>query len=841
MALVVTFRVPCGTCKLLIHGYGTPAVDQNYVNSDIKRILESAITDGVQPVAVEITATMPTERINLSLNDANARKVVALAKMLGIPNSVACQQLIMAVAEKGGAQSEDALPAGAELLEDAWRATGKDVRVAQAQVYVDLNDALSDGGVGMVEASTGTGKTLAMIMAAENRLRATPESRVVIATPTIALMRQFAHTHMELTASGFAVSPIRCILGRREFVSPAEVNEILHKAKYTEYWDRVSAWVKEGGLPSEGSPVEQRWMVHSLLEVAPGFPAEACMLPDTPDADDPGWVEYQHQFNHAEHAESEILLCTHAMLSISTRLRLFAASRDQDFIKLKKHESALFHRMDKEKDAGSRKAINEDIAYSRAVRMAHAAEITHNSGKLPPFRYLMVDEAHLLESIMSSSNASYVSLNNLLRVAESCHKEGLGITKERLGLLQKDMTALHVLATQDDVLLDGSHKHSEPARAILRRIASNCATKGKDKELSAQQKYLLNKLRYDCVILESAIADNQSMRSMLRFSPVREFPQVLVGSSSVSGLMEALWGSVKAAACVSATLYLRREGGFSAGYQRILLNIPQHRLREYKPVTPAWVFTPVQGVWMPAASKTDVVTGEERRWLRPPTRSDKFANDEARAAFEGLWLDDVADAVRDIHSSAAGGVLVLMTSYDAIRKLAAKLPEDLLNQSIVASADESIAVQSRGFMFLSKQGHKPLWLATGAAWTGLDIGGHEPWQTAFGEKIPAEFDNVLTDLVIPRIPYGLNKSLTHSHRVATSPAIPWEILDTMFRLKQGFGRLIRRIGLPNTRRLFLLDGRIHEGKFAHVHAQIEMLLKPYKKELFDTVHVPDTV
>jgi len=135
------------------------------------------------------------------------------------------------------------------------------------------------------------------------------------------------------------------------------------------------------------------------------------------------------------------------------------------------------------------------------------------------------------------------------------------------------------------------------------------------------------------------------------------------------------------------------------------------------------------------------------------------------------------------------------------------------------------------FMYLSKQGHKPLWLATGAAWTGLDIGGHEPWQALFGEKIPADLDNVLTDLVIPRIPYGLNKSLTHSHRVSTRPGIPWEILDTMFRLKQGFGRLIRRMGLPGNRRLFLLDGRIHEKAFAGVVAQINMLLKPYKREV----------
>lgn len=831
MALVVTFRVPAHVCKLLIHGYGTPAVDQNYIKADIKRILESAINEGLPPLVQEIAATTPTERINLSLNDANARKVVALATGLGVPNSIACQQLVMAAADAGAMQMEDALPSGVELLEEAWKATGKDVRVAQAQVYADLNDALSDGGVGMVEAATGTGKTLAMVLAAEKLLRATQESRVVIASPTISLIRQFANTHRELEVSGFSVHPIRCILGRREFVCPSEIIEVSKKAEYAEFRDRVHEWMKDGGLPTPNSPIQQRWLVHSLLEILPGFPAEACILPDTPDDDDPGWVEYRHQFDHAEHETQEILLCTHAMLSISTRLKLFAASRDQTFVELRKHESLLIGRMRDEESADIKKTIKEDLTSTQATRLAHGAEITQNSGRLPPFRYLMVDEAHQLESIMSSSNANYVSLNSLLSAAQACHEAKLGISMEKLKHIRADLAQIKALSTQSEILMDGSQAYSDKARVLLERVASNCHVTGKRKDLTPQQSVLMNRLKYDRLILESAISGKSGLRAVLRFSPIREFPQVFVGSSTVNGLMEALWGSVKAAACVSATLYLRREGGFSAGYLRAILNIPAHRLHEYKPVSPAWVYTPVQAVWTTELCEVEGLKGKKRTWLRPPTRSDKFVDDQQRADFERLWIDDVADAIQHIHATSAGGVLVLMTSYDSIAKLASKLPDDLLDIAIVGSPKESIFAQSHGFMHLSKQGHKPLWLATGAAWTGLDIGGHEPWQALFGEKIPADMDNVLTDLVIPRIPYGLNKSLTHSHRVSARPGIPWEMLDTMFRLKQGFGRLIRRMGLPDNRRLFLLDGRIHEKAFAGVMAQINMLLKPYKREV----------
>lgn len=86
--------------------------------------------------------------------------------------------------------------------------------------------------------------------------------------------------------------------------------------------------------------------------------------------------------------------------------------------------------------------------------------------------------------------------------------------------------------------------------------------------------------------------------------------------------------------------------------------------------------------------------------------------------------------------------------------------------------------------------------------------------------MPAEADNVLTDVVIPRLLFGLNKSVTHEYRIRNEPATPWEIIDMVLRLKQGIGCLVRRAGLPHNR-------RIHRPNFNTIRERVSLLLAPY--------------
>jgi len=181
----------------------------------------------------------------------------------------------------------------------------------------------------------------------------------------------------------------------------------------------------------------------------------------------------------------------------------------------------------------------------------------------------------------------------------------------------------------------------------------------------------------------------------------------------------------------------------------------------------------------------------------------------------------------NIKEEAAGGVLVLMTSFSSIKKMTSMLPEYIRKILVVAKPEVSIREQRRFFLNHSKQGVKPLWLAVGGAWTGLDVGGHvmEP-------KIPHGEDNVLTDLVISKFPFGANRSMTHMARMQRNSTIQWELLDATFRTKQGIGRLVRVHGLPKIRRIFILDNRINDQKFIGFLHTIRLITRGYKTETF---------
>ncbi len=827
MAMVVTFRVPVDTCAILVPGYGTPALDDRAIKAAIKQLISTALRNGTQPVTMDIPPSMQTVRINISLKDVEAGQIRDVSKSLGVPESVVCQRLIIGLAQSSPATLADTIPPGCELLEDAWTKTLKTARVSQAQVYLNLQDALSDGHIALVEAATGVGKTLAMILAAEDRLRTVPDSRVVISVPTLAVMRQFVASHSELVAAGFQIHPVETLFGRREFVSLDVLREIMDNPKYIDHKQAIAAWISLNGEPMPDSPFEKPWLAATLRRIAPGFPVEACSIPDVPNETDPGYLAYAQQFDHRDRDAQEILLCTHAMLSISTKHRHWGARRSETYRDMRNQEVALMKSIKATEDPSDKAKLRSTLQERENARLLYGAEISQDMGKLPPFRYLIIDEAHLLESAMSSANAAYLSIHSLVKKASDCHKAGLGITAKKLEAVKAAATRLQSIASyakDDSTALNEDSKASVLAReALIELLDAITLGRSKKKGLTTAQQLLIRQLEYGQAILRTALLSHgPSIRSSVKFSPVREFPQIHVGANRVDGLLASLWASVKAAACVSATLYVAKKDGFSSNYQRRILSIPDERAKDYAPVVPLWMFEAVKGVALPSYSEP----------VQPPSRGEKLSSTEF-AQREEKWLTDVSKHVAEIRSTAAGGTLVLMTSYESIKKLSKIMQLAGHDNLVIASVDASLAEQSIAFLKLAQGGCKPLWFATGAAWTGLDIGGHEPLRDLLKqESLPASEDNVLTDLVIPRLPFGINKSLTHEHRILSDPRMPWELLDMLFRMKQGLGRLIRREGLPNNRLIFFLDSRIYNSNMTFVHEQIELMFRGYKRLVY---------
>ena len=88
---------------------------------------------------------------------------------------------------------------------------------------------------------------------------------------------------------------------------------------------------------------------------------------------------------------------------------------------------------------------------------------------------------------------------------------------------------------------------------------------------------------------------------------------------------------------------------------------------------------------------------------------------------------------------------------------------------------------------------------------------------------------LLTDLVIPALPFGMNRTLTHMQRVENAGFVA-EKQSALFMLRQGIGRLIRRPGLKH-RRIWVLDGRLaHPGTQAVVQ-EAKGMLSSYERRL----------
>jgi CRISPR type IV-associated DEAD/DEAH-box helicase Csf4 len=250
------------------------------------------------------------------------------------------------------------------------------------------------------------------------------------------------------------------------------------------------------------------------------------------------------------------------------------------------------------------------------------------------------------------------------------------------------------------------------------------------------------------------------------------------------------------------------------------LNIDGAWGRPVSSVQPGWLYSPTT-LFLP--------DGTAAAKFRPPTAAD-FRKEEVPEGVQlerwRAWYEVMSGYIAGTWGSAAGGCVVLLSSYDKINALEARLrkqvPEEVL---VVARKGVRTTVQVQEFVRLTKAGKKPLMLGVGAMWTGVDLHGGN--HALFEETVPAAKDNVFTDLIIPMLPFGMNNTPTHLMR--TQHNMIWEFNEAALLTKQGIGRLVRREGLPRNRRLHLLDGRLLDPVFQSVTATMARILSPYER------------
>ncbi len=641
----------------------------------------------------------------------------------------------------------------------------------QNRLLLPLMTGLDNGKIVFAEGGTGLGKSRVIARCALEYLAARKEAKVLILAPTIAILSHLVREFRHVAPADFKGSGV--VLGRSQFVSCKRLESLLSAPPpdpaLQEAWRAAAQWFDGGGKPLEecGHRLAHEfslcWLADELRRAAPTFPVDDVLLgaADEGDAADPAQAVYQALRLRAFEQEVKIVFATQAMACLNV------------------------------------------WSYLRPDRQ---------KGILPACDLLLVDEAHELEEVMARTIGSNISLLHMRQVL-------------RQGFDQSVWSKLHLTTVADEALT-----YLDQAEHVLRQIPSaglisSWDASEEDGRQAAFTKFLKIARSLDAALepftsIQESDATGSlplklfrewhlAFRQMLGgrqnvwvdFSPVIRAPRLTVGPSQLIRPFEELWASCAAAGLLSGTLYLpNADGRLSSGFLRMKLLVPRERAHEINPVHPTWNFS-IPTVHLPQASAA-------RALLYPGS-----ADDEHGTADVEKWHHAIAARLQDIGHTAAGGTLVLCCSYLDVRALSALLGENLGERLLASRGSGSLRMLGEEFIRLGRRNARPVWLATGSAWTGLDLS--DP------EAVDSADDFALTDLVVTRIPFGANKTAVHLARTKRL-GFDVECMEAALRLKQGLGRLIRRDGVMK-RRIWMLDGRSnfqHSGYFRRVFGPV---------------------
>jgi ATP-dependent DNA helicase DinG len=642
----------------------------------------------------------------------------------------------------------------------------------------------AQGGIGLAEAGTGIGKSLAYLVPAI-RWAALNGERTVVSTNTINLQEQLVRKDLPLLRRTLGI-PFRYALvkGRGNYVS-------IRRA-------RLAALNATSLFPS-GRESE----LHGIVEWMEGTTDGS--LSDLPFRPSPEvWDEVA--------SESDVCLrsrCPHFEQCFYQRSRRDAATADVLVV----NHHLLF----------------SDLAVRQGAGNFSAAAV------LPHYRRLVLDEAHNLEDTATRHLGASLSRRGFYRLLRRLEHRGKGVLPALEKALAGRPTDLLSRAALDLVQqrlrpeLEGAWKRGAAVFSALESIARGAAGGvlrledsfaehpvwsggleedlratlihldtllqgmkslreriGLDEELAASHEEQLLELRGASNRVEAAALALRStlraqgettdrvrwieFRAGGRAEPAGEEPagNVVVSAAPLAigqVLRETLWERVPTVVMTSATLATRE--GFSFARERL-------GLQDDLPVEEAIYPSPFEF---------------ERQALLLVPRDLPPPGGEN----DGPHAEATRQVVEEIAAITDGGVFVLLTSYRALRMLATDLrgtgaserwPLFVQGEAPRPHLLESFTDSGRGIL-----------LGTDSFWEGVDVPGRP-----------------LRALVIPKLPFRVPTEPVTAARVEAIEArrgnafTSYMLPHAALRLKQGFGRLIR--SSSDRGAVALLDGRV---------------------------------
>jgi ATP-dependent DNA helicase DinG len=719
---------------------------------------------------LEIAAQLYERGLGLAITDNEARELYVVVEPPAPREYVPLDGSALAGVLAPGGPLSRAHPS----YED--RPMQRDLALAIAETY-------NEGGTLLAEAGTGTGKSVAYLVPAI-RWGVQNRERTVVSTNTINLQEQLVHKDLPFLRRTLGESfRFALVKGRRNYISirraelASQTAGVLFETPQRAELDAIMQWVRS---TREGSIQD---------------------LPFQPSAE--VWDEVA--------SESDVCLrarCPHFEACFYQRARRDAASADLLVV----NHHLLF----------------SDLAVRRAAGNYSAPAV------LPPYRRLILDEAHNLEDAATSHLGATVSRRGLLRILARLDRRGRGLltaVEERLkagrdDLLQQD--ALRVIGAQLRPLVERTRQHATDLFQEMEELLATRAEavlrleEGEDgrREWAVRLEPASENL---ALVLRDLARSLDRLRERIQLDErwAESLTEQLLELQAMSGRLEATEAALRltfgpADEAVPLVRWLERRGGGNAagGAQRV--NVVAHAapidlsgaLRDalFERVDTAVLTSATLatrdgfdflrrrlglaggGLRVRETVQPSPFDYESQAVVMVPTDL-PLPRGEEGAAFDAA----TAGVVVDLAAASDGGVFVLFTSYRSLLAVAGLLrrrgvdgrwPLFVQGEAPRARLVEGFVASGRGVL-----------LGVASFWEGVDVPGHP-----------------LRGLVITKLPFMVpGEPLTAARIEAIEQDGGNSFYDYMLphaalRLKQGFGRLIRSGGDRGA--IVLLDGRV---------------------------------
>lgn len=620
----------------------------------------------------------------------------------------------------------------------------------QVAMSSNLSSVRDRGGVGFIEAPTATGKTLVI---AEHVVRHVAETRerYVIAVPTIELGHQTLASirRVQESSQAFSVTKATIVLGRQEFISEAsllDLANILQSSQKAAAAEAIRTWLEDGAPGrTESHPAYtldglERWL--DARGIAESVSAVLALGPS--DKNTAADLAYQAQFVD----DADIFIVTHAMLARDLVARFIATSRQRhaENMTVPAHLTGA----DRWLCLNNQRLLCE----------------TGDEGRLPDYRRLIVDEAHLLRDNFDTALRTGISLTALLRHVESLSKSSkkpVPAAAKKAVKEVRDALSRHVDAHGGDRI---QINWSQPGNYadLLEKLDSALGTIKTNKAPEFESEVAaISQARH---AIKESLRARSAVSTIFEWSPVAAFPTISIGRRHFLSEFGFLWNRLDSAALISATLYTENVGGPSIGYMAARLAVPADKRREFKPIRANWIKKPVSLI----LDKDEPIIPSDD----PAGRSE--------------WLDTLAKRITELASDATG-TLVLNTRRDDSRQLAVRLADLVDPIRIIDGTTGRMSALKQAYIRAARDQLSPIWLGQGPAWTGLDLP-----------------DDTLDLLIMTRLPFPPPDARDTANETSSFYGAD-KIAKMAMTFKQGVGRLVR-VRDAKPKRFALLDSRV---------------------------------